>query len=102
MFSDPISTKTCNAKNYWTFYNQDTTCFRFMDLNNNDNTTNTTIKLLSDHDDLGVDTFANYNTILNNNTAKETPFEIIRNTLSFFMILLGITYIVRKKTIFEK
>ena len=71
IFFDPISTNTCNEKNYWTYYNQNTTCFRFMVLNNNDNTTNTTIKLLLDHD-LGADTFANYKTVLNNNTANWT------------------------------
>ena len=36
------------------------------------------------------------------NTSKKISFNMIRNIFSIFLILLGITYIVRKKLIFEK
>ena len=86
IFFDPISTNTCNEKNYWTYYNQNTTCFRFMVLNNNDNTTNTTIKLLLDHD-LGADTFANYKTVLNNNTANWTHLTTFQHLLNLLQMV---------------
>ena len=36
------------------------------------------------------------------NTAKKIPFKTIRYIFSVFLILLGTTYIIRKKSLFEK
>ena len=71
VFFDPISEKTCNVNNYWTFYNQDTTCYRFIILNKNDTTSNGTIKLLLDHN-VGYDVYDNYSSILNSQTSSWT------------------------------
>lgn len=73
VFFDPVSTDTCNETNYWTYYNQDTTCYRFAVLSNNDTSSSNTIRLLLDHN-LGFTTYGDYRTLLDNETANWTRF----------------------------
>ena len=73
VFFDPVTTQTCDEKNYWTYYNQNTTCYRFIVLSKNDNDTKSNISLLLDHN-LGVDTFNNYSSVLSNATANWTRY----------------------------
>ena len=48
-YYDPVNGASCNEKNYWTPYNQNTTCYRFIVLTNNDTTSKTTLKVMLDH-----------------------------------------------------
>ena len=50
VFFDPVSSSPCDYTNYWTPYNQNTTCYRFVVLNPNDTASEATIKVLLDHD----------------------------------------------------
>ena len=50
VFFDPVSSSPCDYTNYWTPYNQNTTCYRFVVLNPNDTASEPTIKVLLDHD----------------------------------------------------
>ena len=68
-FFDPVTSSPCDDSNYWTLYNQDTTCYRFVVLNPDDNASNNTIKLLLDHD-LGTSTYNDYQSVLSNATSN--------------------------------
>lgn len=67
VYYDPTSTNTCDYTNYWTPYNQKSTCYRFVVLTTNDTSSNSTLKIMLDHD-VGYGTFDNYKTILENGT----------------------------------
>lgn len=67
VFFDPISEKTCDESNYWTIYNQYTTCYRFFTLNNSDTANDRTINIILDHD-IGIGKYSEYQAILTNNT----------------------------------
>ena len=56
IFYDPISNSECNETNYWTPYNQETTCYRFLSITLNDSSSEKSIKLILDHD-LSSDSF---------------------------------------------
>ena len=73
VFFDPVSTNKCNYTNYWTYYNQDTTCYRFIILDSNDTTSKSTIKIMLDHD-VGYDTYDNYQSVLTNKTSNWTRY----------------------------
>lgn len=74
VYFDPIKNEECNEKSYWTPYYQNTTCYRFVILNNEDTTANETIKIMLDHD-IGVGTYDNYQTILKDKTQNWKGFE---------------------------
>ena len=67
VYYDPILTKTCDYTSYWTPYNQNSTCYRFIVLTTDDTSSDTTIKIMLDHD-VGYGTYDNYKTILNSGT----------------------------------
>ena len=56
IFYDPVSNSDCNEKNYWTIYNSDTTCYKFLSITNDDTSEKETIELILDHD-LSYETF---------------------------------------------
>ena len=65
VFFDPITNGECNKDNYWTYYNQNTTCYRWIVLNVDGNN----VRMILDHN-VGFDTFNNASTILTNTTSN--------------------------------
>lgn len=49
VYFDPVTNNSCNETNYWTVYNQDTTCYRFIVLDSNDTSSSSTLKIMLDH-----------------------------------------------------
>ena len=49
LFFDPVSNKLCNEDNYWTPFDNITTCYRFVSLEVNDTINNTKIRIMLDH-----------------------------------------------------
>lgn len=69
VYFDPVTDNFCDESNYWTIYNEDTTCYRFVVLDKEDTTSKSSLKVMLDHN-IGVDTFDNYKNILNTNTSN--------------------------------
>lgn len=69
VFFDPISSMACSDKDYWTPYNQDTTCYRFIVLENNDTSLNSKLKVMLDHD-IGNSIYDNYKAVLDSETSS--------------------------------
>ena len=67
IFYDPVTNSNCNENNYWTIFNQDTTCYRFFSLSIDDTSESETLELILDHD-LTSDTFEKAEEILHNYT----------------------------------
>lgn len=72
-FFDPVSNTACNEKNYWTPFDQLTTCYRFVSITQNDSTSNDKIKIMLDHN-IGTSTYSNYKAVLKEKTAKWSRF----------------------------
>ena len=68
-FFDPVSSTPCNEKNYWTPFDQSTTCFRFVSITPNDSTNNEKIKIMLDHN-IGTSTYSDYKTVLKEKTSN--------------------------------
>ncbi len=73
VFFDPVSSSPCDYTNYWTPYNQNTTCYRFVVLNPNDTASEPTIKVLLDHD-VDYGTYSQASTILSDLASTWTRF----------------------------
>ena len=73
-FFDPISNKRCNEKNYWTPFDQSTTCFRFVSITDNDTDKNNTIRIMLDHN-IGMSNFSDYKNILKQKTSNWTRYK---------------------------
>ena len=69
IFYDPVSDLSCNESNYWTSYNSDTTCYRFLSITNEDTPQSEIIELILDHD-LTSETFYNAEETLINYTSN--------------------------------
>lgn len=70
LYYDPVNANSvCNKYNYWTFYNQNTTCYRFIVLTKNDTQSNSTIKAMLDHD-IAKTQYNNYKSVLDNEMKK--------------------------------
>lgn len=69
VYYDPVTTKACNHTNYWTPYNTNSTCYRFVVLTVDDSSSKSTLKIMLDHD-IGNSTFANYKTVLEKETSS--------------------------------
>ena len=66
IFFDPINNNSiCNQNNYWTIYNNETSCFRFIILSINDTKKNSYLELLLDHN-INYDNFTNALEIIKN------------------------------------
>ena len=83
IFYDPVTgSSNCNGSNYWTQWDQDTTCYRFfaVDPNEEDNDGDT-IQLILDHD-VGYGTFDNANNVLTTGTANWADYKNSGGTVS--------------------
>ena len=68
-FFDPVSNTPCNENNYWTPFDQSTTCYRFVSITPNDSTNNEKIKIMLDHN-IGTSTYAEYKAELKKATSN--------------------------------
>jgi hypothetical protein len=68
-FYDPVSDEPCNYTNYWTIYNQNTTCFKFIVISLNDSKKDDYIKIMLDHN-IAISTFKDYPNVLNQEMKK--------------------------------
>ena len=68
-FFDPVTNIPCNETNYWTPYDQSTTCYRFVSIAINDTNKSSTIRIMLDHD-IAISNFSNYKNVLNNLKSK--------------------------------
>ena len=66
-FFDPVTNLPCNQKNYWTQFDNETSCYRWISITNPDTNTSSTIKLMLDHN-IATSTFIDYQNILNQKT----------------------------------
>ena len=67
LFFDPVTEIPCNETNYWTPFNQNTTCYRFVSLTSDDSETNNKIKIMLDHN-IGVSNYSSYKKVLKKKT----------------------------------
>lgn len=74
VYFDPVSDSVCNENNYWTLYNTDTTCYRFIILETNDTANSSTLKVMLDHN-VGYDTYDNYQSVLKSGTSNWTRYK---------------------------
>ena len=68
-FFDPVSNTPCNENNYWTPFDQSTTCYRFVSITPNDSTKNEKIKIMLDHN-IGSSIFPDYKVELKKATSN--------------------------------
>ena len=68
-FFDPVTNEPCNENNYWTPFDQSTTCYRFVSLTNKDTTENSKITIMLDHN-IGISNYMDYENILKDKTAN--------------------------------
>jgi len=87
VYFDPVSNTQCNSSNYWTIYNQNTTCYRFLVIDLEDDSNSSTLKIILDHD-VGYDVYENYQTILNDTATKWVRYK-------------GLIDIIDEETIYE-
>ena len=66
-FFDPVTNLPCNQKNYWTQFDNETSCYRWISITNPDTNTSSTIKLMLDHN-IATSTFIDYQNILKQKT----------------------------------
>ena len=66
-YFDPTTERRCDERNYWTMYNQNTTCYRFVILSKNDTADKSTVKIMLDHD-IAIGNFDSYSSLLQENT----------------------------------
>ena len=46
VYFDPITTKKCDSSNYWTLYNTNSTCYRFFNIDLDNNSDSNTLKII--------------------------------------------------------
>ena len=84
-FFAPETKNPCNETNYWTPFDQSTTCYRFISICNDTNTSKT-ITLMLDHN-IATSNFTNYKNILKNKTSNWSRYidkiDIIDETTVF-------------------
>ena len=68
-FFDPVTNNPCTEKNYWTPFDQSTTCYRFVSVTINDTNKTDTIKIMLDHN-IGISNYSNYKNELKNKTSN--------------------------------
>ena len=72
-FFDPVTKSPCNETNYWTPFDKSTTCYRFISICNDTNTSKT-ITLMLDHN-IAKSNFTNYKNILKNKTSNWSRYK---------------------------
>ena len=73
-FFDPVSNKPCGETNYWTPFDQSTTCYRFVSITTDDTKEKPSISIMLDHN-IGVSNFANYKNVLKTKTKNWTRYK---------------------------
>ena len=68
-FFDPVSETPCNETNYWTPFDQSTTCYRFVSVTSLDSPEKEKIKIMLDHN-IARSNYTNYVSTLKKKTAK--------------------------------
>ncbi|MCQ2817083.1 MAG: hypothetical protein MJ252_07445, partial [archaeon] len=68
-FYDPISEEICDHKNYWTPFNPNTTCYRWVNLNSNDTEDDNTIMIMLDNN-IQIDNYTRVDFLLKALKAK--------------------------------
>ena len=68
IYFDPVSDSKCGESNYWTPFYQTTTCYRWINLNNNDTSKNSTLKIMLDHN-IATSTYIAYESTLKKSTS---------------------------------
>ena len=69
VFYDPVNNNECTYKNYWTIYNQDTTCYRFITITKDDTSDKDTLKVILDHN-VAISKYSDYEAVLVNTMGK--------------------------------
>ena len=72
-FFDPISNEPCNEKNYWTPFDNTTTCYRWISITYPASNLST-IKLMLDHN-IATSSFSDYKNILKNKTSNWSRYK---------------------------
>ena len=73
-FFDPISDAPCTEKNYWTPFDNTTSCYRWVSITNPDSNTSATIKLMLDHN-IATSTFNDYKNVLKDKTSDWSRYK---------------------------
>jgi len=73
-FFDPVTNNPCNESNYWTPFDQSTTCYRFVSLVMNDTNKTNTIRIMLDHN-IGISNYSNYKNVLKNKTSNWSRYK---------------------------
>ena len=55
-FFDPVTNNPCDETNYWTPFDQSTTCYRFVSITSDDTEEKPSIRIMLDHN-IGVSNF---------------------------------------------
>ena len=74
LFFDPVTDKPCNEDNYWTPFDNSTTCYRFVSLETNDTINKTTIRIMMDHN-IGRSNYTDYKKVLKQKTSNWKRFK---------------------------
>ena len=75
LFFDPVTKNPCNETNYWTPFNQNTTCYRFVSITREDSEKNPKIKIMLDHN-IGVSDYSSYKKVLKKKTKNWSRYEL--------------------------
>ena len=73
-FFDPVTNNPCDETNYWTPFDQSTTCYRFVSVTPDDTKEKPSITIMLDHN-IGVSNFLNYKKVLKEQTKKWTRYK---------------------------
>ena len=73
-FFDPVTSKPCNETNYWTPFDQSTTCYRFVSVTINDSSDKETIKIMLDHN-IDISTYPDYAQVLKQKTSNWSRYK---------------------------
>ena len=68
-FFDPVTNEPCNENNYWTPFDQSTTCYRFVSITSKDSIENRNITIMLDHN-IGTSNYIDYINVLKDKTAN--------------------------------
>ncbi len=73
-FFDPINSKPCNETNYWTPFDQSSTCYRFVSVTIKDSSNKETIKIMLDHN-IDTSPYSSYAQILKQRTSNWSRYK---------------------------
>ena len=73
-YFDPVSKEPCNEKNYWTPFDNSTTCYRWISVTYPDKNTSNTIKIMLDHN-IVTSSFSEYDERLKNKTSNWSRYK---------------------------